>query len=229
MAYGEAEEAQVGEQLSSPSPVAPLTRTGVAKILGCSVTQVRTLESQGVLTPQINSANNNERTFDPAQVHQLASTRRAQSTVMLPPKLTQTVAEPVRRVQPEHDGSIASIVFAELAVGTDIVEIVARHQLSPDAVERLYKKWIAMRTLTQDTHTDDIELRVAELERLVFGLNNCVEGLRSGLRTTSEELRAIRDMCPRVAQLESIVVALTKALGGVTRVLDQISHHSSDD
>ena len=110
---------------SPPVPAAPaaerLTRTAVARRLGCSVSKVRTLEGK-VLHPVVADG---VHTFAAAEVEALAA------------------APPPRRApaRPGDAGAVAGAVFRLFDAGKNLRQVVVELGGEPEKVRALYSEW----------------------------------------------------------------------------------------
>jgi hypothetical protein len=100
-----------------------LTRSAVARMLGCTRSGVRYLERIGVLTPEVDAKG--VRRFDRAEVDALLGELRRQ-------RPSATLA---------RDGSLAARVFRMFRDGLSFPEIVIKTEESPETIRALFEQY----------------------------------------------------------------------------------------
>lgn len=131
-----------------------LTRTPVAKALGCSVTQVRRLEDDGILNPTIGERS--VRHFDAAEVAAVRRDRLGEDPYG---------GETVERQSEPVDGATSAAVMELLEQGQTPADVVRSKSLPAATVRRVYCDWLDLRALTVDAPDGAKRLATAE-ERL---------------------------------------------------------------
>ena len=120
-----------------------LTRKQVADRLGLSVSSVRRLEREGVLTPAIGQGG--VRLFCTDQVEAVRVYRERNEE----PEGLPTV--PAAQTLAPTDGALAALAFAHFDQGETPIQVVQALELSPDRVKQLYTQWRELGNLVFET------------------------------------------------------------------------------
>jgi len=113
------------------SMASAITRRQVADRLGLSISSVRRLEREGVLTPEIGEGG--VRLFSAEQVEQVRMHREAEPKAQPAPSVAEALV-PI-------DGALAALAFAHFDQGETPIQVVQVLELPPRTVKQLYSEW----------------------------------------------------------------------------------------
>jgi hypothetical protein len=105
-------------------------------------------------------------------------------------------------VHPSDDGAVASQVFADLAAGKPLTQIVIDRHLAPDVVRRVHAEWLALSDV-DGLKKPTAEARLVEAEADIRALDGRLSAAEAAIEETSVEHGRTHELERRVRSLET--------------------------